>query len=335
MRRREFIAGLTFATVASAARAQSTRRVYRLALISNSFDTHDLRDPSKRANFIFWPALLDELRRLGYTEGENLAIEWFSTATNSAAEILPAVLQSKPDVIYASGPALFALNRASNGIPVVTIIADPVANGFTQSLSKPDGNVTGLTGDGGIELIGKSLQIISELVGKPTSVGALRSQRYNDPTPWLASLIATGERLGMPITVVKVEEPLGPEQYRRAIHDAAQKKIGALLETGSGDHFAFYRTIVTLAAEEKIPTLFTLSEAPVRMGGLAAYYVDLNDQGRRLAGYVDRILKGAAVADLPFRQPINFRLVINTKAARELGLTVPESLLVRADEVIE
>jgi putative ABC transport system substrate-binding protein len=127
---------------------------------------------------------------------------------------------------------------------------------------------------------------------------------------------------------------LGREQYRRAIHAAAQKKIGALLETGN-DHIAFYRTIVALAAEEKLPTLFTLSEAPVRMGGLAAYYVDLNDQGRRLAGYVDRILKGATVADLPFSQPITFRLVINTKTARELGLTVPQSLLVRADEVIE
>jgi putative tryptophan/tyrosine transport system substrate-binding protein len=334
MRRREFIAGLAFATVAGATGAHGAQRVFRLALISNSYDARDLADPARRANFVFWPAFLAELRRLGYAEGENLAIEWFSTATNTAAEILPAVLQSKPDVIYANGPALFALNRASNGIPVLTIIADPMANGFTQSLSKPDGNVTGLTGDGGIELIAKSLQIISELVGKPTSVGALRSQRYNDPTPWLASLITAGERLGMPIIVVKAEEPLGREQYRRAIHAAAQKKIGALLETGN-DHIAFYRTIVALAAEEKLPTLFTLSEAPVRMGGLAAYYVDLNDQGRRLAGYVDRILKGATVADLPFSQPITFRLVINTKTARELGLTVPQSLLVRADEVIE
>src|SRR5262245_27606702 len=102
MRRREFIAGLALGTVAGATVAHGAQRVFRLALISNTWDPRDLRDPAKRATFVFWPPFLDELRRLGYAEGENLAIEWFSTATNTVAEILPAVLRSKPDVIYAT-----------------------------------------------------------------------------------------------------------------------------------------------------------------------------------------------------------------------------------------
>jgi ABC transporter substrate binding protein len=163
MRRREFIAGLAFATAAGATRVRSAQRVFRLALISN--DPRDLADPAKRAKSEFYSALFGELRRLGYAEGENLSLEWFSIATDTLSEILPEVLQSKPDVIYATMPAVLALNRASNGIPVVTVTGDPVVWGLSQSLSKPDGNVTGLTTDGGgIEMREKHLQIISELV---------------------------------------------------------------------------------------------------------------------------------------------------------------------------
>jgi ABC-type uncharacterized transport system substrate-binding protein len=331
MRRREFIAGLAFATAAGATRVRSAQRVFRLALISN--DPRDLADPAKRAKSEFYSALFGELRRLGYAEGENLSLEWFSVATDTLSEILPEVLQSKPDVIYATMPAVLALNRASNGIPVVTVTGDPVVWGLSQSLSKPDGNVTGLTTDGGgIEMREKHLQIISELVGRPISVGLLIGRRYL-PSPASSSFIAVGKRLSMSLMPVPVQEPLGPEQYRRAIQGAVQRKIGGLLVIGN-EHIPFHRTIVTLAAEEKIPALYNV-EPPVRMGGLAAYAIDLNDSGRQLAGYLDRIFKGAAVADLPFSQPTSLRLIINMKTARELGLTIPPTLLARADEVIE
>ncbi len=242
----------------------------------------------------------------------------------------------KVDVIFVGGGtrATLAAMQATKTIPIVfTGVGDPVTSGLVTSLARPGGNVTGLSGLGP-ELVGKRLELLTQAVPGVTRVavlwlpGALGER--TDREMLKAADVAAGA-LGVRLQVV---EARGPADFDRAFSDMTRAHAGALTVLPSNRFLREHRRLVDLAAKNRLPAVYTSREF-VDAGGLMAYGANGADNYRRAATYVDKILKGAKPADLPVEQPTKFELVINLKTAKALGLTIPPSLLARADEVIQ
>jgi len=232
------------------------------------------------------------------------------------------------DVIVAPGPALSALKQATSTIPIVIAAASgPVGSGYVQSLSRPGGNITGLSLQS-VDTVGKRLELLKELVPDAAPVAVLWDR--GNFTYWPAAEAAARDR-GWKLLSVEVRD-VG--QIEAAFKAATDARAGALLVDAGPVHFPQRGRVAELAARNRLPAMYELRPF-VEAGGLISYGVDINDIWRRAAGYVDKILKGAKPADLPIEQPTRFELVINLKTAKALGLTIPPSLLLRADEVIQ
>jgi putative ABC transport system substrate-binding protein len=206
---------------------------------------------------------------------------------------------------------------------------DPVQAGFVRSLARPGGNITGLTWSVGPEIEAKRLQLLHEAVPGVTRVAYLRGDTEGD-TPWVRGVRAAAQALG--ITLVEVEH--AGDDFARAFTAIGGARVAALFVSVNPAAFARRGLIVDFARRHRLPSAHAFRES-VEAGGLMSYGVDASDLFRRAAGYVDRILTGAAPGDLPIEQPTRFELVVNLKTARTLGLTIPQAVLVRADEVIE
>jgi putative tryptophan/tyrosine transport system substrate-binding protein len=281
-------------------------------------------------------AFLQGLRDLGHVEGRNVVIEYRSAEGKS--ERLPALAAElvalKVDVIVApSTPEALAAKQATRTLPIVfAVAADPVASGLVTGLAQPGGNVTGLS-ILAPELIGKRLEQLTQAVPGVSRVavlwqpGALGKRTEQD---MLKGAEATAGALGVRLQSVEVRSPA---DFDRAFSDMTRARAGALIVLPS-PIFSERRHLVDLAAKNRLPAVYTWREY-VDAGGLMSYGPDLADMLRRAATYVDKILKGAKPADLPIEQPTKFELVINLKTAKALGLTIPQSLLQRADQVIE
>jgi putative ABC transport system substrate-binding protein len=277
------------------------------------------------------------LRDLGYVEGRNLVIEYRDA--DGKLERLPALAAElvalKVDVIVAGGtPQALAAKQATSTLPIVfTSSAEPVESELVTSLARPGGNVTGLSLLSP-ELDGKRLEYLKQAVPGVTRVAVLWQPGGNGERmekDMLKGAEVAGRALGVRLQFV---EARGPADFERAFSDMSRARAGALTVLGSVMFFGERRHLVDLAAKNRLPAVYPLRDF-VDAGGLMAYGPNVADLNRRAATYVDKILKGAKPADLPVEQPTKFELVINRKAAKALGLTIPQSILVQADEVIE
>jgi putative ABC transport system substrate-binding protein len=316
------VAGLLAAPLA--AEAQQAGKVYRIGVLT----------PSANVPLATFDAFRQTLRELGYVEGRNIAIEWrFAEGRYERfPELARELVGIKVDVIVAViAVAAQAAKEATPTIPVVMVaVHDPVGSGLVASLARPGGNVTGLSFLS-VELVAKQLELLKETVPSLSRVAVLR----NPASPPHALLVREAERAGRVLGVqLRVLEARGPEDFDAAFSTMTADRADALLVLGDGMFFLHRTRLAELAAKNRLPAMYG-SEQHVEVGGLVAYSADLLDNWRRSATYVDRILKGARPADLPVEQPMKFRLVINLKTAKVLGLTIPQSLLLRADQVIE
>ncbi len=333
MRRRGFIAAAVGAALAwpLAARAQQPARAARIGFLA----TGSLGSPEHRANF---DAFRQALRERGYVEGRDIVIEFRGAEGN--IERFPALARElvglKVDLIVASNtPAARAARQATGSIPIVVpVMGDPVGDGLVASLARPGGNVTGLTFLGP-ELTPKRLELLKEILPKLSRVAALwHPGAYGERTmsDMLQRMEAAARALGVQLDRVGVRDPGDIESAFAAM---ARNRAEALIVFPSPMLFAERRRIVDLAGRHRMPS--DRHGAGVRRTWAAsrAYGANFADQFRRSAGYVDKILKGAKPADLPVEQPTRFELVVNLKTAKALGIAIPASILVQADEVIE
>jgi len=323
--RRTFVATLAGGLVAAplAAEAQQAGKVWRIGVLSPGPPT---RTGSSEL-------LRQSLRELGYVEGLNLAIEWRDAEgkTERFDHLAAELVRLKVDVIVATVPgATLAAKRATASIPVVMVnTPDPVQLGLVASLGRPGGNVTGTT-TLSADLSSKQLELLREAVPRAVRIAVL----WNPDNPWHALALKGAEAAGRSLAVqLQILEVRGSEGYDRAFEAMTRKRAGALLVLAD-PLTAFHRTrLADLAAKRHLPAMYGPREY-ADAGGLMSYWAHLADLYRRVASYVDRILKGAKPADLPIEQPTKFEFVINLKTAKALGLTIPPSLLSRADEVI-
>jgi ABC-type uncharacterized transport system substrate-binding protein len=328
--RREFIGTLAGGLLAAplAAEAQQAAKIARIGFLSlNVSASPHVLEP-----------FLQGLRDLGYVEGRNLVIEYRDA--EGKPERLPALAAElvalKVDVIFAPGtPHALAAKQATRTVPIVfTGVTDPVTDGLVTSLARPGGNVTGLSLLATLELVGKRLELLKQAVPGVTRVAILRQpggQGERTETDSLKAAEVAARALGVRLQFV---EARGPTDFDRAFSDMTRARAGALIGLGGVMFFNERRHLVDLAAKNRLPAVYPLREY-VDAGGLMSYGPDLADSLRRAATYVDKILKGAKPADLPVEQPTKFELVINLKTAKALGLTIPQSVLGRADEVIQ
>jgi putative ABC transport system substrate-binding protein len=274
------------------------------------------------------------LRELGYTEGQHLVIETRHAAMRPA--LLPNLAAnlalSKVDVIVAAGdPAIHAARHVTSTIPIVMVAgADPVGSGLVTSLARPGGNLTGLSALSP-ELSGKRLQLLTEALPGVSRVAVLWNPADPAKALDLRETQATGQALGVQLQLLEVR---GPEDFESAFAAMTRERAEVLITLGDPLTVSHRMRIVDLAAKSRLPTMYDVREF-VEAGGLMAYGPSLPDLFRRAAAYVDKILKGAKPGTLPVEQPMKFELSINLKTAKALGLTMPQSVLFLADQVIQ
>ena len=329
MDRRVFIGTMAggLISVPLATNAQPTGKVPRIGFLvaASASDTAYVR---------LIEAFRQGLRDLGDVEGRNVVIEYRYAGEKS--ERLPALaaelVRLKVDVIVSHGtPGPLAAKQATSAIPIVmTSTGDPVASGFVSSLARPGGNVTGLSLMVP-ELGGKRLQLLKEILPGLSRVAVL----WNAATPYASLVVreteATATTLGVQLQSLVVR---GPDDFEGALAAATSGRAGALTVVEDPLTITKRTQIVDFAAKSRLPAIYGVKEF-VDAGGLMSYGVHLADLYRRAAAYVDKILRGAKPADLPVQQPTKFEFVINLKTAKALGLTIPQPVLLRADEVVQ
>jgi ABC-type uncharacterized transport system substrate-binding protein len=332
MDRRTFLAGTGAVLLAAplAAEAQQAGKGYRIGLLSPGGAEQD--------SFL-WAPLRAVLRERGWVEGQNLVFERryaegnYKRLPDLAAELVRLNL----DLFVArGGPAALAAQRTTATVPIVMWgTTDPVGIGLVESLARPGGNVTGLSDDQGPEVVGKRLQLLKEVTPRVSKVAVLTRIPPSAAAPRIDSYEnayeAGAKALGLQVRLWRLQ---GPDDVDKAFTEILQEGFGALDVTYVVITWTHRRKILDLALRHRLPAVYW-HRGYALDGGLMAYGEDERDVPRRLAVYVDKILKGAKPADLPVEQPTKFELVINLKTAKALGLTIPPSLLGRADEVIQ
>jgi putative tryptophan/tyrosine transport system substrate-binding protein len=279
-------------------------------------------------------ALLTGLRELGYVEGKNMVFE--RRSASGKYERLPGLtaelIRLKPDVLVTGGTAATqAAMKATTTIPIVMVgTGDPLRTGLVASLARPGGNVTGTT-QLGAEVAGKRLQLLKDTLPSVARVAFLWSPANASHAPYLRELQAASRGLSLTLQSVEVNNP---DDFDKAFVGMMRERPDALLVTADGSHQLRQAWIIDFAAKRGLPVMYQLKEY-VEAGGLMSYGASITDQYRRAATYVDKILKGAKPGDLPVEQPTKFELVINLKTAKAFGLTIPQSVLLRADQIIE
>jgi putative ABC transport system substrate-binding protein len=324
LKRRKFMTLLGGAAVAwpPAARAQQRSSLGRIGVLS----IFGPEDPQSQA-------FRKRLQELGYVEGQNVSLDWrFAADQEQLARYCLELIQRELDVIVATSsvPARLAHN-ATDKIPIVfAAVSDPIEQGFVRSFSRPDGNMTGFS-NSNVELSGKRLEILRQAVTKLTRLAVL----YNPANPVSKASFHELELPARALAIVlEPVEASGPVELGAAIASLPARRPDALFVGPDPMFLRYAREIGQLTTQSRFPTIHTGREFVVA-GGLLGYGPPLLDMYRGAAVYVDRILKGAKPADLPVQAPTKYELAINLKTAKALGLTVPDTLLARADEVIE
>ena len=329
MRRREFVTliGAAAAALPLTVRAQQPERMRRIGVLMGQAAD----DPQGKARVT---AFLQGLQQLGWTDGRNAQIDirWSRGNADEIRRYAAELVALAPDVILGSGsPAVGPLLQATRTVPIVfAAVIDPVGAGFVDSLARPGGNATGFTNfEYGTSV--KWLELLKQIAPGVTRVAVIRDTAIAAGIGQLGAIQAVASSLGVELVPLNVRDVT---EIERTVAAFARFPNGGLIVTGSGLAFVHRDLLVTLAARHKLPAVY-FERFFVAGGGLISYGVDLVDQFRRSAAYVDRILKGEKPADLPVQSPTKYELAINLKTAKALGLTVPPTLLARADEVIE
>jgi putative tryptophan/tyrosine transport system substrate-binding protein len=309
------------------AEAQQPKKVHRIGFLLPGSPTL----PAVRNNL---EAFRQGLRELDYVEGQNITIEYRSAEGKSdrLPDLAGELVRLKVDLIaVASTPAALAAKNATKEIPIVfETIGDPVVTGVVASFARPGGNITGVT-MGGAELYGKRLELLKETIPKLSRAALLWNPTSKAGPLNLKETQAAAQALKLQIQSLEVRTP---EDIKPAFDAAIRAKTGAMMITQFPPITTHRKQIVELAAKHRLPVIYPEREWP-DTGGLMSYGSNVDDSYRRLASYVDRILKGAKPADLPVERSTKLELVINLKAAKQIGLTIPPNVLARADRVIK
>src|SRR5215510_11878336 len=321
MRRREFITLLGGAAVVwpLAARAQPSGRPARVGILTPG---------GELANPLF-AAFRQEMRRLGYAEGHNLILEFRSAASD--ADRLPELAAELVRLLVEATAAARAAKQATSSIPIVMgVVAEPVETGLVSNLARPDGNITGFASLS-LELHTKRLGLLKEAFPDMMRVGVLRNPRNPSNELQLVSIKKAAATLGVDVETAEAErrDAIGP-----ALGQLRERGASALMILGDSFFFNEHKLIVLLVTAARLPAIYP-DRVYADAGGLIFYGPDITDNFRRAADYVDRILKGSKTSDLPVQQPTKFELIINATIAKAIGVTLPTTLLLRADEVIE
>jgi len=327
MRRREFLGGLGAVTLPIAARAQQSERV-RLIGVLMSQETNDPISHARNAAF------LQGLQELGWTVGRNVKFEyrWGPGNIEQSRKNAADLIALKPDIILATGGiTLGPLLQVSRTVPVVFVqVTDPVGAGYVESLARPGGNATGfIPFEYGTSV--KWLELLKEVAPKVTRVAVFRDQTFALGIGQLAAIQSVAPSMGVELRPVGVADT---GEIERGIAVIAREPDGAVIVTVSPAALRHRKSIIAWVARHRLPAIYPYSFF-ASDGGLIAYGPDTVEPYRRAAGYVDRVLKGEKPADLPVQAPTKYELAINLKTAKTLGLTIPPTLLARADEVIE
>ena len=327
MERRAFL-GLAGGILAAplAAGAQPAGKVYRIGYLSTGSGTSNPR---------ILEAFRQGLRELGWVEGQNIAIEyrWADGRLDRLAYLAAELIRLNVDVLVASPtPGALAAKNATGTVPIVAIsLTHPVELGLVASLARPGGNVTGVSYSVGADIFGKDLELLKEVVPRVHRVAVLSNPDSPARPLTIRNIKDAARSLGLQLQLL---EARGPEGFDGAFAAMAKERVGALLVVQDPAFIPHRARLIDLAQQNRLPSIFTQWE-DAEAGGLMSYGPSLSDLYRRAGTYVDKILKGAKPGDLPVQQPKTFELIINLKTAKALDLTIPPSLLQRADQVIE
>ena len=308
----------------SSAEAEQAGKIFHIGFLDNS---------TASGNAVALDAFRQELNKLGWIEGKNITIEYrfAEQKQERLLELAVDLVRLKVDliVVTSAGPAL-AAKKATTTIPIVmTSSTDPMGTGLVASLARPEGNVTGLSGLAN-ELNSKRLEVLKDAVPKLSRVGLLRTAGGSDRQ--LKDLRPA--TLALKLKLEEIETEPDAKSLESAFQTAKQKQVGAIMTTVSRPFLAERRRIVELASKHRLPAIYP-EKGFVDVGGLMSYGADYDDLYRRAAVYVDKILRGAKPADLPVQQATKFEFIINLKAAKQIGLTIPNRVLERANQVIK
>jgi putative ABC transport system substrate-binding protein len=329
MQRRRFITffGSAVATWPLVARAQQREQIARIGVLMSAA----AEDPEGQSRFA---AFRQALQKLGWIEGQNVRIDvrWTAADAELGRKFATELVSLKPDAILATAsPTVVALQSVTRTVPIVFAHSvDPVGAGFVDSLARPGGNATGFVlFEYGIAA--KWLELLKEIAPNVARVAVLRDPAIASGIGQFGAIQSVASSFGVELTPVNVRDA---GEIERAISAFAHSSNGGLIITAVPLALVHRDLIVTLAARHKLSAVYYL-RSYVKAGGLASYGTDVHDLYRRAAGYVDHVLRGEKPSDLPVQAPTKFETAINMKTARALGLTIPASLLTRADEVIE
>jgi len=327
--RRVFLGGLGMSVLAAplGAEAQQAGRIWRIGLLD-----YGSPDPARLA---WWRAFQDRLRELGYVEGQNVVFQprWGNGQVSRLQGVVTELVAAKVDILVTAGnPATLAAKQGTSSIPIVTATGpDPVELGLAASLARPGGNVTGMTSISS-ELSAKRLELLKELIPRVSRVAALWDRAARGSALAARDTEVAARSLGIALQSVAVRPD--PRDYDAAFVAIKRAGAGAVIVVQSAAFFSSHQRIADLALTHRLPSA-SGSKEYAEAGGLITYGADFPDLFRRAAVFVDKILKGAKPGDLPVEQPTTFELIINLKTAKALGLTIPQSLLVRADQIIQ
>jgi putative tryptophan/tyrosine transport system substrate-binding protein len=328
LNRRQFLQTVSVSLLAApvVGEAQQTGKVPRIAFLGLTSPASGPRPSGP---------LVTRLRELGYEEGRNLAIEfrWAEGRIDRLPDLAAELVRLPVDVIISGETdAILAVRRVSQTIPVVmTLVSDPVDSGLVASLARPGGNTTGLTSMAS-ELAGKRLELLRVIVPRTTRMAVLAHRDHRPTTQFIRETEVAARALNVPLQIVQVRSP---DEFESAFADMIRARAGAVIIQNSVLFSSQHgRRLADLAIKHRLPAMYPFRNF-AEVGGLITYGPDVGDLLRRAAIYVDKILKGAKPADLPVEQATKFELVINLKTAKALGLTIPQSLLARADQVLE
>ena len=304
--------------------AQQPKKVLRIGLVFAGSSGTDPRVEAFRQG----------LRNLGYVEGQKIAIEWRFAAgqEDRLPKLVDELVRLKVDTIVTDGTrATRAAKNATKTIPIVMANdGDPIGDGHVASLARPGGNITGLA-NFLVGLAGKRLEVLKDAIPGISRVGVIWNPENSQSVSSFKETQIAALALGLKLQSLEVR---GPDSFEAAFQAATKGRASALTVLSDAFMFAHRTRILELAVKQKLPTMYTQS-LWVEAGGLMSYGTDFTDLWRRAAIYVDKILKGTKPADLPVEQPIKFELVINLKTAKRMGVTIPQSVLYRADKVIK
>jgi len=330
MRRREFIAGLGGAAAGPlVARAQQGQRMRRVGVLMAFRE-----DDPEAKNYL--AAFTNELSRLDWTDGRNLRMDvrWAAGNVNRLRMLSKELVDLQPDAIFTSNtPETAALQRETQTIPIIfVLVGDPVGEGFVASLPRPGGNITGFIPQEAA-MAGKWLELLTQIAPGVKRVAAMFNPDASSGggSYYLTSFEAAAQSLKVASIAAPVHSDTDIETFITAL---GREPGTGLVVLGDSFMLVHRASVILLTAQNNVPAIY-FNEEFVRAGGLLSYGPDYRDIFRRAAPYVDRILRGTKPADLPVQAPIKFNMAFNAKTAKALGLTVPPSILVRADEVIE